>query len=84
MPEVRLTEAAAEAFDELPLVIQARMLRLFERLEDWPNASGAKPLRGELAGHYRLRTGDYRLQFRLEGGVVFVERIGHRDGFYDE
>jgi hypothetical protein len=30
-----------------------------------------------------MRTGDYRVQFRLEGGTV-VERIGHRDGFYED
>lgn len=44
----------------------------------------AKPLRGEFAGHYRLRTGDYRLQFRVEGDLVIIEKVGHRDGFYEE
>ncbi|MBI5759049.1 MAG: type II toxin-antitoxin system RelE/ParE family toxin [Planctomycetales bacterium] len=46
--------------------------------------SGAKPLSGHLAGHFRIRTGDYRVQFRVEGPTVIVERIGHRDGFYKE
>ena len=46
--------------------------------------SGAKSLTGNLAGRYRIRTGDYRLQFRVADGVVVIERIGHRDGFYDE
>ena len=46
--------------------------------------SGAKPLRGELAGRYRLRTGDYRIQFHVAADVVTVEKIGHRDGFYEE
>ncbi|NOS99625.1 MAG: hypothetical protein HOP29_03260 [Phycisphaerales bacterium] len=31
-----------------------------------------------------MRTGDYRVQFRVAGETVVVERIGHRDGFYDE
>ena len=39
---------------------------------------------GGLAGSYRLRTGDYRLQFHVEGETVFVEKIGHRDGFYED
>jgi mRNA-degrading endonuclease RelE of RelBE toxin-antitoxin system len=43
-----------------------------------------KPLRGGLAGYYRLRTGDYRLQFHVEGETVFVEKIGHRHGFYED
>lgn len=84
MPEVRLERAAATELDKLPLRIHGRMLKLFERLGDWPSISGVKALSGRLAGKYRLRTGDYRLQFRLEDGVVIVERIGKRDGFYDE
>jgi mRNA-degrading endonuclease RelE of RelBE toxin-antitoxin system len=31
-----------------------------------------------------MRTGDYRVQFRLQTGNVIVERIGHRDGFYED
>lgn len=46
--------------------------------------SGAKPLSGDLAGLFRLRTGDYRVQFRVERQRIVVEKIGHRDGFYDE
>jgi mRNA-degrading endonuclease RelE of RelBE toxin-antitoxin system len=41
-------------------------------------------LSGELAGRYRLRTGDYCVQFQLEGDNVVVEKIGHRDNFYGE
>jgi mRNA-degrading endonuclease RelE of RelBE toxin-antitoxin system len=59
------------------------MYKLLERLEKWPNVSGAKPLRGNLAGRYRLRSGDFRMQFRVVNNVVIVEQIGHRDGFYE-
>jgi len=59
------------------------MYAMFERLEKWPNVSGAKPLHGDLAGRYRLRTGDFRMQFRVVDTVVIIEQIGHRDGFYD-
>ena len=38
---------------------------------------------GGLAGHYRLRTGDYRLLFRVAAHNVVVVRIGHRDRFYE-
>lgn len=83
MADVRLTEQAATELDELPLVIHARMMKLLQRLENWPEVSGVRPLRGNLAGHYRVRTGDYRLQFYVEGETVIVEHIGHRDGFYE-
>lgn len=74
---------AAEGLEDLPLVIHVRVLALLERLSKWPEVSGAKPLTGPLAGRYRLRTGDYRAQFRVEGQTVIVEKIGHRDQFYE-
>lgn len=83
MIEVRLSSRAIEEIDQLPRVIRTRILTLLERLRQWPDVSGSKPLRGELAGHYRMRTGDYRLQFTVEDESIFVERVGHRDGFYD-
>ena len=81
--EVTLTPEAAAELDALTQPIHGRVLRILERLVHWPDVSGAKSLRGSLAGHFRVRTGDYRLQFRVEGSSVIVERIGHRDGFYD-
>jgi mRNA-degrading endonuclease RelE of RelBE toxin-antitoxin system len=30
-----------------------------------------------------LRTGDFRMRFRVAGNVVIIERIGHRDRFYE-
>ena len=80
---VRLTATAREQLEQLPKSIRARMYDLLERLEKWPNVSGAKPLRGNLAGRYRLRTGDFRMQFRVVDNVVIIEQIGHRDGFYE-
>lgn len=84
MATVKLTPRAADELEDLSNPIHGRVLRLLVKLEQWPNASGAKPLRGELAGRYRLRTGDYRIQFCVAGDVVTVEKVGHRDGFYGE
>jgi mRNA-degrading endonuclease RelE of RelBE toxin-antitoxin system len=84
MPTVTLEYDAAMQLGELPKPIKGRMVELLVRLADWPHVSGAKPLSGKLAGHYRLRTGDYRLQFRIQQAQVVVEQIEHRDGFYGE
>jgi mRNA-degrading endonuclease RelE of RelBE toxin-antitoxin system len=83
MANVVLTPEAAEQLEALDNPIHGRVLRLIVRLEQWPDVSGAKPLRGELAGRYRLRTGDYRVQFSVAGDVVKVEKIGHRSRFYE-
>ena len=84
MSHVTLQADAREQFDRLPTRIKSRVQGILIRLEQWPAVSGAKPLRGNLAGHYRIRTGDYRVQFFVEGAEVVVERIGHRDGFYED
>ena len=81
---VELTPEAAKQLEQLPRVIRARVELIFHRLQQWPHVSGAKPLRGNLAGHYRIRTGDWRVQFHLQGATVVVERIGNRDRFYEE
>jgi len=81
---VTLECEAARQLGDLPKPMKARMVELIARLAEWPEVSGAKPLRGNLAGHYRLRSGDYRLQFRVEGGQILIEQVGHRDGFYEE
>ena len=83
MAKVVTTNEALEQLDSLPSEIVARLARFYERLEKWPHVSGAKPLSGSLAGRWRLRTGDYRLQFRVEGNRVVVEKVGHRDRFYE-
>ena len=84
MATVVLTPVATDGLEQLSNPIHGRVLKLLVKLEQWPGVSGAKPLRGELAGRYRLRTGDYRIQFHVAGDVVTVEKIGHRDGFYGE
>ncbi|RIK78510.1 MAG: hypothetical protein DCC67_11480 [Planctomycetota bacterium] len=84
MATVTLTPDAGEQLEALHNPVHARVLRLLVRLEQWPSVSGAKPLSGELAGRYRLRTGDYRVQFHVQGESVIVEKIGHRDKFYGE
>ena len=81
---VELTSDAAEQLRNLPRTIRVRVTLILGRLEKWPQVRGAKPLSGRLAGRYRIRTGDWRVQFHLNGPVVVVERIGHRDGFYED
>lgn len=84
MERVHLTPDAFAELGSLNEPILTRVLSLLERLEHWPNVSGAKALSKNLAGHWRLRTGDYRVQFRVEKNRIIVEKIGHRREFYRE
>jgi mRNA-degrading endonuclease RelE of RelBE toxin-antitoxin system len=83
MAEIVITDDAQRQAAKLPKAIRARLHRVVARLAAWPAVSGAKPLRGGMAGQYRLRSGDYRIQFRVAGDTVTITKIGHRDGFYD-
>jgi mRNA-degrading endonuclease RelE of RelBE toxin-antitoxin system len=110
MATVVLSSDASASHDALPLRVRVRVTKLLERLLNWPDVSGAKPLTGDLAGKYRLRTGDYRIRFHVETTnttvttpatgkgskkarakehvirhyKVVVEKIGHRDDFYED
>lgn len=84
MISVEITPEALVQADELNEPVYSRVLAIVERLRRWPHVSGAKPLRHGLVGRFRIRTGDYRVQFRVDGERIVVERIGHRDGFYED
>jgi mRNA-degrading endonuclease RelE of RelBE toxin-antitoxin system len=81
---VLVSPEALQQADRLPRIVHGRVVRIVQRLAYWPEVSGAKPLRHALVGRYRIRTGDYRVQFRVQGRTVIVEKIGHRDGFYED
>lgn len=77
MVSVEITPEAAAQVVALPSPIVRRMRQLMGRLQRWPAVSGVKHLKGALAGKCRLRTGDYRVQFRVEGTrkVLEVKRV---------
>jgi mRNA-degrading endonuclease RelE of RelBE toxin-antitoxin system len=81
---VEIEPEAAKQIDKLAKAVKLAIYGVLLRLEKWPDVSGAKPLKHGLKGQYRIRTGHYRVQFRVEGSRVIVEKAGHRDGFYED
>jgi mRNA interferase RelE/StbE len=81
---VKITDDASDEFRALPLAIQKRVRKVMQRLEDWPTVSGVRALSGNLAGWYRIRTGDYRIRFRVTDEAVIVDKIAHRKDVYDD
>ena len=53
------------------------------RLTSEPTLYG-KPLRGTLAGYWKLRVGDWRVVYAIRGTEVIVFTIKHRSRVYDE
>jgi mRNA interferase RelE/StbE len=83
--EVEITPDAGRQFTKLPVAIQRRAEDVFGRLRQWPDVSGAKPLRHSLKGSYRVRTGDWRILFTADESreTVVVYRIAHRREVYE-
>jgi addiction module RelE/StbE family toxin len=81
---VLLAKDAQADYDDLSPTIQVRVNAIVERLRDWPSVSGAKPLTGQWVGHYRIRTGDWRVIFRVVTPRLLVVRIKHRREVYGD
>lgn len=55
---------------------------VFARLSSHPETYG-KPLRGSLAGYWKLRVGDYRAVYRVVGTEVWVFGVLNRRDVYE-
>ena len=83
MATVLLTPQARRQLAQLPGGMIRRINDVLARLESWPDVSGAKPLRGELAGSFRIRAGDWRVLFHVSGKIVSVFAIDNRRDVYE-
>jgi len=82
--EVELTAEAVAQLDKLPSSIVGRVDGVVSRLRNWPNVSGVKRLARDLKGSFRIRTGDYRVIFRLDGARIVIWRIANRRDVYED
>jgi len=85
--EVTLTKAARKALKRLDARTASRIVAKIEAYAQNPasQAANVRLLKGRARS--RLRVGDYRVIFAVEGGsveVMTVYRIGHRKDVYDD
>jgi len=73
--------AALDDFDSLAERIRTQVARKIERLKSGLHGDIKHLRRADVA--YRLRTGDYRILFDLEGNTIVIRKIGHRKNVYD-
>ena len=79
---VEIRDVAMEDLDQLPQNIRMRLIRAIEqRLTAAPSRYGVR-LRQSLTGLWKLRVGDYRVVYELEGTKVTVWAIRHRKHVY--
>ena len=68
----------------LPKAMRERIKIAIEtRLTTDPSRYG-KPLRGTLAGYWKLRVGDWRVVYAIRNNEVVVFAIKHRSRLYEE
>lgn len=70
-----------ENLSGLPKTVAAQIVRKITRLETGLTGN-IKRLRQADFG-YRLRMGDYRILFDVEGDTIAIQKIGHRKDIYE-
>lgn len=81
---IELAPAAVRQLRKLDRSAQRRVQAAIELLATEPRPSGAKKLVGG-NGEWRVRTGDYRVVYQIDDGVllVLVVAVGHRREVYN-
>ena len=87
MYEVLLHPDAQKVYANAPKSLAKKIARCLQQLEQNPRSHpNIKALKGDLAGYYRYRIGDYRVVYSIEDQViqVFVVVIAHRSDVYKQ
>ncbi len=82
---VEYAPAAVRDLKRLDPPIRVKLLKAAEVLARAPHPSPegkVKLLVGISPPHFRLRVGDYRMVYRIEGAGVIVVRVAHRREVY--
>lgn len=79
---IHLEHRAERDLRRLPQDIVRRLDALFQQLAENPRPDGAVKLSGKTGSGWRVRVGDYRILYRIEGSRIEVFRIKHRRDAY--
>ncbi len=74
--EVLVSQTAKKQLEALDKGTRARIKRALRNID--PSRSTVKRLKGPKRDYFRLRVGEYRVMFTVEGKRVLVVRILHR------
>ena len=83
--KVRLTAKANKVYSEADPILKKKIAKCLNILQETPkNHPQIKALKGEFAGKYRFRVGDYRVIYTVDDSQsqVIVLLIEHRSQAY--
>lgn len=81
MFQIEWKEKAIENLEKLESAISQRIFKKVEELADNPFSKDIKRLKG--SDYFRLRVGDYRAIFSIEGDLITILKVGHRKNIYE-
>jgi len=81
---VTLLPSVVEELEALPLKPRRQVARRIDSLKENPRPRGSKALKGKGEGIHRMRSGDYRILYRIkdEELTVLVVKLGDRKDIY--
>ena len=82
MASIEWTEGAAKDLEKLDKPIARRVLRRLTWFSRNFQSIVPEPLSGELKGTFKLRIGDWRAVYTMEGETIVIQFIGHRTEIY--
>ncbi|WP_293225477.1 MULTISPECIES: type II toxin-antitoxin system RelE/ParE family toxin [unclassified Microcoleus] len=78
--QVEFKPKAVKDLASLPAEVQHRVLTKIELMQN--NLAGDVKRLTNYTPEYRLRVGDYRVLFEIEGDVLVIYRVKHRKDAY--
>ena len=82
MASVKLSDNALQDLERLDPTIAKRIIAKLMWLEaNFANVV-PEPLHHKLKGLYKVRVGDYRIEYSVQDNIILIEAIGHRRDIY--
>jgi mRNA interferase RelE/StbE len=80
--KIEWTERAIKDLERLDKPVARRILKRLAGLSKNFQSIVPEPLTGGLKGMFKLRIGDWRAVYTVEGKIVVIQFIGHRSEIY--
>jgi mRNA interferase RelE/StbE len=78
---IKWDEVALKKLDKLEFLTAKRIAKKVKDLQESPFNSDVIRLQG--SKDFRLRVGDYRVIFSIEGETMIILKVGHRRHIYE-
>ena len=82
MVKIEWTEGAIKDLEKLDKLVALKVLKKVTWFSKNFEQLVSKSLSGEFKGTYKLRVGDWRVVYTVEGKTIIIQFVGHRREIY--